>query len=38
MSGMLETIRPDNARLTDLGMRFCEAIERYEIEAAAIPS
>jgi hypothetical protein len=35
MSGHLETFRDDNARLTDLGMRFCENIERYEVTTAS---
>lgn len=35
MSGQLETIIPDNARLSDLGLRFCENIESYQIEERA---
>jgi hypothetical protein len=33
MSGSLETIREDNARLTDLGIRFCQNLERYTLAA-----
>jgi len=32
MSGQLETIVGDPSRISDLGIRFCENIEKYQIE------
>ena len=38
MSGSLETIREDNARLTDLGIKFCQYLDRYEAEGNTEPA
>ena len=33
MSGNLETFKDENARLTDLGLRFCENVQNYETQS-----
>jgi hypothetical protein len=38
MSGNLETFKDDNARLTDLGIRFCDNIQKYEDMKASLRS
>jgi hypothetical protein len=38
MSGNLQQIREDNARLSDLGIRFCENIQTYEVAVESLRS
>jgi hypothetical protein len=38
MSGQLETIVGDPSRISDLGIKFCENIEQYQIEVESLES